>query len=210
MKPLAKRIHDFDRHWFGSASELCQRENSASPSIMLLGCPDQGLLPYGLPIQNPAPFIIAQHLGFTVPHPSASCRETDEMLDKSVLEYEVTDFIVCSHTNCGICQNWLSASANSKLKFGSETIAPTLGFIAQHYDDVFDIERFGLFLKEHVLLQLENLIEYHFVRSRLDDGRLKLHGWVFDEGTRRIRAYDALIGEFVSVETHSNTPAAAK
>ncbi len=206
MKPLTKRIHDFDRHWFGSASELCQREETPTPSIMLLGCPDHGMLPHGLPVQNPMSFLVAQWLGFAIPPFTKRCSETVETLEEAVLGHEVTDFIVCSHTNCGICQNWLAAPSNSKKAIGRETITPTLEFIDKHYDDVFDMERFGLLLREHVLLQLESLIEYHFVRSRLNDGRMKLHGWVFDEGTRRIRAYDALVGDFVSVETDACAP----
>lgn len=209
MKPLAKRIHNFDGQWFGSASELSQREDTPTPTIMLLGCPDHGMLPHCLPVRNSMSFLVAQYLGFTIPDPSASCGESNELLEKAVLRYEVTDFIICSHTKCGICQNWLSAPANSKMGLGSETITPTLDFVERHYGDVFDMERFGLFLREHVLLQLENLIEYHFVRSRIDDGRLKLHGWVFDEGTKRIRAFDALVGDFVSVETDAFTPKTA-
>lgn len=207
MKPLVKRIHDFDRHWFGSASELCQREDEHTPSIMLLGCPDHGMLPHCLPAQNPMSFVIAQLIGFAIPVPSARCQETNETLEKAVLGHKVTDLIICSHTNYGICKYWLCASSNSKMRFGKETINPTLEFIDRHYEDVFAMERFGLFLREHVLLQLENLIEYHFVRSRLDDGRLKLHGWVFDEGTIRIRAFDALVGDFVSVPTDASKPA---
>ena len=81
--------------------------------------------------------------------------------------------------------------------------------VDRHFDDVFDIERFGLFLRKHLLMQLENLIEYHFVKSRLNDGRLKLHGCVFNEGIRRVRAYDAFIGDFVSVGTDAFSPVIA-
>lgn len=46
MKPLTKRSPDFQRQWFGSASERCQREETASPTVMLPGCPDHGMLPH--------------------------------------------------------------------------------------------------------------------------------------------------------------------
>ena len=206
MTPLTKRSHTFDRIWFGTAQELCHRKETLSPSIFLLGCPDHGMLPHVLPAKNPMSFLVAQWLGFAIPPFTKKCSETVETLEEAILGHEVTDFIVCSHTNCGICQDWLTAPTNSRKAIGREAITPTLEFIDKHYNDAFDMERFGLLLREHVLLQLESLIEYHFVRSRLDDGRLKLHGWVFDEGTKRIREYDALVGDFVSVESATCAP----
>lgn len=205
MKPLNRHGHSFSRHWFGSTSELIFRDETQVPSIVLLGCPDHAMLPYCLPVSNPNSFLVAQHLGFAISHfadpPDVA---TLELLDEVIHGYEVTDFIICSHTNCLISRQGLASEADSNLTPYCDVIKPTLQFIQHKYPDAFEMEIYGLFLREHILLQLENLIEYASIKSRLEDGRLKIHGWLFDEGSRRLRAFDPLEGEFVSVDANAS------
>ncbi len=88
MKPLGKRIHDFDRYWFGSASELCQHVDTPSPSIMLLGGPDDSMLLHSVPVQSPVSFLVAQWLGFAIPPFTKRCSETVETLEEAILGHE--------------------------------------------------------------------------------------------------------------------------
>ena len=202
MKGLNRKSHEFNRHWFGSAPELTQRDNTATSRSLLFGCPDHAVLPHCLPVRNPMSFLIVQFVGITIPevHDPAAVA-VSEILNKAFCTYDVSDLIICTHTNCAIFEGWLKAPANSRLRFGCEQTHPTLKFIDHWYPDVFEMEKFGLFLREHILLQLEHLILYDAVRCRLEASELKLHCWLFDDLSRRIRAFDPLMGEFVSVDS---------
>jgi carbonic anhydrase len=47
-----------------------------------------------------------------------------------------------------------------------------------------------------VLLQLANLRGHAAIRSRLSDGSLCLHGWMRDDETSVIAAFDPASGQF--------------
>ncbi len=47
-----------------------------------------------------------------------------------------------------------------------------------------------------VLVSLENLTTFPFIRERLEAGSLRLHGWYFDLATAELFRYDAISGRF--------------
>jgi carbonic anhydrase len=60
----------------------------------------------------------------------------------------------------------------------------------------WSVDRWQEAVEENVLAQLANLTTYPQVRSRLDSGKVTLHGWVYDiRGA--LRVYDEARGEFV-------------
>ncbi len=46
-------------------------------------------------------------------------------------------------------------------------------------------------IEANVLAQLENLVTYPIVSSRVTTGRLQLHGWLYEIDSGRILAYSA-------------------
>jgi len=50
-----------------------------------------------------------------------------------------------------------------------------------------DEQRRRLIEEENVRLQLEHLIEYPFVRRAMLDGKLAIHGWMYDMDNGEIR-----------------------
>ena len=48
-------------------------------------------------------------------------------------------------------------------------------------------QRRRLIEEENVRLQLEHLIEYPFVRKAMHDGKLSIHGWMYDMDTGEIK-----------------------
>ena len=52
-------------------------------------------------------------------------------------------------------------------------------------------------VEENVLVQLENLRTFDFVADRLDDGKLKMNGWVFKIATGEVFDYDPVSGQFL-------------
>ena len=62
---------------------------------------------------------------------------------------------------------------------------------------------------ENVLTQIDNLRTYPIVRSRLNQGSLRLHAWVYEFETGEVYAYDPLKQEYVSPEQTWNQPTPA-
>jgi carbonic anhydrase len=58
-------------------------------------------------------------------------------------------------------------------------------------------------VEENVLVQLENLRTHPAVGSRLAQGDLHLHGWVYKIETGEVFAYDVGNGQFVKLTEHT-------
>jgi len=52
-------------------------------------------------------------------------------------------------------------------------------------------------VEENVLVQLDNLLTFPALKRRLDEGRLALHGWIYDMGQVSLTVYDASLDRFV-------------
>jgi carbonic anhydrase len=50
-----------------------------------------------------------------------------------------------------------------------------------------------------VLVSLENLTTFPWVRERIDAGELKLHGWYIDIAEPQLSAYDWEAGKFIPI-----------
>jgi len=62
-------------------------------------------------------------------------------------------------------------------------------------------------VRENVIAQLANLRTHPSVALALSEGRVRLHGWVYDIGEGAIEAYDASSGRFVDLVEYPNTNA---
>ena len=54
-------------------------------------------------------------------------------------------------------------------------------------------------VRENVIAQLANIQTHPSVRLALEEGRVTLHGWIYDIESGRIDAFDGSTGTFVSL-----------
>jgi len=54
-------------------------------------------------------------------------------------------------------------------------------------------------VRENVIAQLANIQTHPSVRLALEEGRVTLHGWIYDIESGRIDAFDGRTGAFVSL-----------
>jgi carbonic anhydrase len=132
---------------------------------------------------------IANHVP-TLEHPDAS---VGAAIDFAVAHLGVPDIIVCGHSGCG----GVKAALDDLVGIGPQTpslrewlegllpaaaVAKGAGLSPE--------ETFRAAVEENVLLALQNLLTYPSVQSRLDDGTVRLHGWVYDLGTLTLSVFD--------------------
>jgi carbonic anhydrase len=124
-------------------------------------------------------------------------------IEFSVLALNVSDIIVCGHSECGA----MRILADGK---PPEFPAPHLQAWLRHAEGAAQVKagaRLKADLAPHnrvsqvnVLQQLENLKTYPMVRDRLAAGRLRLHAWWFDIAQAEVLAYEAQSGEFIIID----------
>jgi carbonic anhydrase len=60
-------------------------------------------------------------------------------------------------------------------------------------------------VRENVIAQLANIQTHPSVRLALEQGRLNLHGWVYDIETGSVDALDGTARRFVPLASHPHT-----
>ena len=69
-------------------------------------------------------------------------------------------------------------------------------------------ESMHVLTEENVIAQLQHLRTHPSVASRMANGHLFIHGWVYDIETSQIKAYDADKGAFLPLDGTSPIPSA--
>ena len=134
-------------------------------------------------------------------------------VEYAVAVLEVQDIVICGHSGCGAmgaisrcaCLDHLPAVANW-LRHSDAAKAIN----AAHQFDTLRAKLDGL-VRENVIAQLANLRTHPSVALALalEQGRMNLHGWVYDIETGRIDALDGETRRFVPLSDSPTTVAVA-
>jgi carbonic anhydrase len=112
---------------------------------------------------------------------SYSFRCTASIIEYAVKMLEVENIVVCGHSNCGGCKALFYPEEKlNQMPFVKEWL--TLGYeirdrvLAKNLDPAqreFQTEQLN------IVKQLENLLTYPFVQSKVESGELKIIGWYY-------------------------------
>lgn len=207
MQPLGQNSHSCRPETSGSARELLLHasHHETQPSALLITCADAGLLAERLTENNPDGFCFASVLGTFVSPAGAVADGCDDSL-VAAIEYavrilRVRDLVVCGHSGCcavaAFLQGSLPGATQDNLARWLERTAPPRELSQlrnAHLPDKAQRQRAAEL--DSVLRSLDNLCTYPCVRERLDEGRLRLHGWFFNKAHGELLAYNPAAGDF--------------
>jgi len=204
MKTLIEGHSDFQSVKFKNNKERFKYlvEEGQDPKALFIGCSDSRVMPALITNSKPGDLFIARNIGnFVAPfNPSQDYHATASAIEYAVSVLEVSDIIVCGHSECGAIAalykdikpseenlhtiKWLelgeSAKRSALLSMKGKPKAEIL-----HYTE-----------KVSVIFQLENLLTYPAVKRRVAEGSLFLHGWHYDLKNGKIEYYDEEQYEF--------------
>ncbi len=176
------------------------------PSTLFIGCSDSRLVPYLLTGAGPGELFLVRNVGAFVPpyDGSSGFHGTAAAIEFAVLNLSVKRIIVCGHSHCGAIRalyGTISAEAinlRSWLDLGREAVLP----VAEPGAEVLARTE-----QRAVVLQLERLMGYPMVRSRVEARTLSLHGWHYVIEDGEVHVFDVGSGRFVpaSLSEHSGT-----
>ncbi|MBT9492795.1 MAG: carbonic anhydrase [Paucibacter sp.] len=175
------------------------------PTTLFIGCSDSRLVPYMLTGAGPGELFMVRNVGAFVPpyDGSSGLHGTAAAIEYAVLALHVQHIIVCGHSHCGgirALYGEVPAEATNLrawLEWGREATLPV-----QLSDEALRRTE-----ERSVVLQLERLMDYPMVRSRVELGQIALHGWhcVIEDG--EVNVFDVNLGRFVPASSaeHSGT-----
>ncbi|KAI9326053.1 putative carbonic anhydrase [Zopfochytrium polystomum] len=168
-----------------------------SPKMLLIACCDSRVDPAIISDCDPGDlFVVRNVANLVAPYtPDDNHHGVSAALEYAVKTLAVSSIVIMGHTRCGGIEALMNGIVESKV---TEFIGPWMRVamkakerVVRHFSD--HPPAFQLRACEHasILLSLENLVTYPWIRDRVAAGSLSIHGWYFDFEEGEMLAWNA-------------------
>ncbi|MCJ2134891.1 carbonic anhydrase [Methylobacterium sp. J-026] len=187
---------------------FAQLADSQKPEILVISCCDSRVSPSAIFDAGPGELFTIRNVANLVPPymPDEHYHGTSAALEFAVQALEVKHIVVLGHATCG----GVKAYANrAKPLSPGDFIGKWVSLVGQAEAKAGDpgMPDYLTRLEYAVVAQgLENLMTFPFVKERVDDGRLELHGAHFGVASGSLLVRDAQTGQFVSPIDRTGLP----
>ncbi|MBK1637160.1 carbonic anhydrase [Rhodovulum adriaticum] len=197
---LAQRYHGWramsyaeNKAWYRRLAEEGQR-----PRAMVISCCDSRIHVTSIFGADEGEFFIHRNIANVVPPyaPDGDHHGTSAAVEYAVTVLRVANLVVLGHSQCGGvkgCHDMCAGNA-PHLEEKTSFVGRWLDILRPTYERNADIadeaERLRAMEKEAVLVSLENLMTFPFVREAVEAETLTLHGLWNDIGAGIIESYD--------------------
>ena len=182
--------------WQEERERWAELKTGQSPRVMIIACSDSRVDPATVFGTRPGEVFVVRNVANLVPpyEVGGGRHGVSAALEFAVTKLEVEEILVLGHGACG--------GVNAALTRSLENAAPGEGGFVAHWIDLLDEARDRVLAKhgdgpegqaaleqEGVRVSMANLMTFPFVKERVEDGRLSIHGAVFAiaDGKLRIR-----------------------
>lgn len=168
------------------------------PRAMIISCCDSRVHVTSIFGADQGEFFIHRNIANLVPpyEPDGDHHGTSAAVEYAVSFLNVAHVIVMGHSSCGGVQGCLDMCKGNapELDALDSFVGRWMDILRPKYDGVKDIEdpieQARVLEKQSVLVSLENLMSFPFVRSAVDDGLLTLHGLWMDIAAGGLEYFD--------------------
>lgn len=213
MHELIDGFLKFQRDAFPQRSELFKElAATQNPQALFISCSDSRVVPELLTQREPGDLFVIRNAGNIVPADGPEPGGVSATVEYAVAVLGVTDIVILGHSDCGAMTaistaaclddlpavaNWLQHAAAAKAVNAARTHSGAA-------------EKLNALVHENVVAQLTNIATHPSVALALEQGRLNLHGWVYDIETGSIDALDGAARRFVSLADHPHPHTCAR
>ena len=179
-----------------------------SPHTLFIGCSDSRVIPNLVTKTIPGELFVVRNIANLVPlydKNSETFVATSAVIEYAVKQLNVTNIVICGHSNCGGCaalyydkelkqlphtKKWLELASPVK-KIVEEKIAK---------NKISLDERNSFTEKINVVEQMNHLMKYPYIRKRVKEGTLTIMGWYYHIEEGELYNYDKKKRRFIRVE----------
>jgi carbonic anhydrase len=175
------------------------------PAALFITCADSRVSPEMITDAAPGDLFVCRNIGNLVPGYGEMLGGVSAVVEFAVSALRVPHIVVCGHSDCGAMK-----ALSDPGKYGLEAM-PTVkswlrnaeaarSVVQATAGDVPEAAMVAALVRQNVALQLQHLRTHPSVAAALANGRIGLHGWVFDIGAGRIDALDERSGRLLALE----------
>ena len=206
---LVQRYHGWkattyeeNKGWYRRLATEGQR-----PRAMVISCCDSRVHVTSIFGAEQGEFFIHRNIANLVPPylPDGDHHGTSAAVEYAVTALKVAHIIVLGHSNCGGVNGCFDMCTGQAPELEEKTsfIGRWMDILRPGFErlDKKKSEKENRHALEHeaVMISLENLMSFPFVREAVESGDLLLHGLWTDTGAGELEQYDSSTGEFVAV-----------
>ena len=205
---LVQRFHGWratayqdNKAWYKRLAESGQH-----PRAMVISCCDSRVHVTSIFGADEGEFFIHRNVANLVPpyNPDGQTHGTSAAVEYAVNSLGVAHLVVLGHSNCGGvkgCHDMCSGHA-PELEEKSSFVGRWMDILRPGYDRIAHLpetDRLRALEKEAVVVSLENLMTFPFVRRAVEEDMLTLHGLWNDTGAGALEQYDPTSGGFSAI-----------
>ncbi len=182
-------------------------DQGQSPKVALIACSDSRVDPAMVLQTDPGELFVVRNVANLVPphELDGQFHGTSAALEYAVQNLAVGHLIVFGHAHCGGIRSMFAEP--SKGSEGNQFMLPWMSLVRSAYLRVQgtmpsapEDEQARICEQSAVLVSLENLMTFPFIRERVNDGRLHLHGWYIDIRSCSLHIYDPIQQRFEPID----------
>ena len=212
MQKLIEGLHRFQSEVFSQQQAFFENlAKGQAPEVLFITCADSRINPNLMTQTAPGEIFIVRNAGGIVPPHSPASGGEQASIEFAVAGLGVKHVVVCGHSDCGAMKGVLEPSKLEDLPSVRSWLGhaeATRRIMKEHYGHLHGDALLTATVEENVLVQMEHLQTHPVIRSRLRNGGLTVHGWVYKMETGKVFEYQPGVGQFVEVPLAIKTEAA--
>lgn len=205
---LTNRYHGWKATTFAENKGWYKRlaEEGQRPRAMVISCCDSRVHVTAIFGADQGEFFIHRNIANLVPpfNPDGEYHGTSAAVEYAITALKVSHIVVLGHSGCGGvegCYNMCSGHA-PELEKQSSFVGRWMDILRPGFNRLgngTDEERKQMLEKEAVLISLENLMTFPFVKEAVENDELSLHGVWNDIGDGSLESYDSTTEQFLPI-----------
>ena len=181
-------------------------ESGQHPRAMVISCCDSRVHVTSIFGADEGEFFIHRNIAGLVPpyNPDGEYHGTSAAVEYAVTSLGVAHIVILGHSSCGGVKGChdMCAGLAPELESKSSFVGRWMDILKPGYERIVQLPaeaRLQALEKEAVLVSLENLLTFPFVKAAVESDRLTLHGLWNDTGEGMLEQYDPARASFVPV-----------
>ncbi len=207
MKDIARFIAGFERfqtRYFREERGLFdQLSQGQRPPALVISCCDSRVDPAMLTGADPGDLFVVRNVGNLVPpyRHGAEAPGIRSAIEFAVKSLEVEHIIILGHSSCGGIRALMDGEGITQNHY--EFIGQWVGlakrardWVLRELPDKSPALQAIACEQASILVSLDNLLSFPWVRERVENNLITLHGWYFEIDTGEMLAYDPETASF--------------
>lgn len=182
--------------------------DTQNPHTLFIGCSDSRVVPSLITQTFPGELFVVRNIANLIPYykkHSDTYLATTAAIEYAVNQMNVSNIIVCGHSNCGGCAALYQDKELKNLphtKKWMELAHPVKKIVEEKIaKNKITLDERSFYTEQlNVVEQMSHLFKYNYIKKKVKEGSLNVMGWYYNIEKGDIYNYDKDLKRFIRIE----------